>query len=81
MLDLSRAAVDSSHLRAMKGGAATGPSPVDRGKTGSKHHLIVEAHGISLATTLTGGNRNDVTRLNRTEPGAKLERFNLFLAE
>ena len=58
-----RAAVDSSHLRAMKGGAATGPSPVDRGKTGSKHHLIVEAHGISLATTLTGGNRNDVTRL------------------
>lgn len=26
LLDLSRASVDSSHLRAMKGGAATGPS-------------------------------------------------------
>ena len=26
MLDLSRAAVDSSHLRTMKGGSATGPS-------------------------------------------------------
>ena len=51
-----------SHLRAMKGGR-TGPSPVDRGKTGSKHHVIVEAHGIPLATTLTGGNRNDVTQL------------------
>lgn len=65
MLDLSRASVDSSHLRAMKGGKKTGPSPVDRGKTGSKHHLIliVEAHGIPLATTLTGGNRNDVTQL------------------
>ena len=63
MLDFSRAAVDSSHLRAMKGGSATGPSPVDRGKTGSKHHLIVEAHGIPLAVTLTGGNRNDVTQL------------------
>ena len=63
MLDFSRAAVDSSHLRAMKGGPATGPSPVDRGKTGSKHHLIVEAHGIPLAVTLTGGNRNDVTQL------------------
>ena len=47
----------------MKGGAATGPSPVDRGKTGSKHHVIVEAHGIPRATILTGGNRNDVTRL------------------
>jgi transposase len=63
VLDLSRASVDSSHLPAMKGGAATGPSPVDPGKTGSKHHVIVEAHGIPLAATLTGGNRNDVTQL------------------
>src|SRR5258708_17890948 len=61
MLDFSRAAVDSSHLRAMKGGPATGPSPVDRGKSGSKHHLIVEAHGIPLATTLTSGNPKDIT--------------------
>jgi transposase len=63
MLDFSRAAVDSSHLRAMKGGAKTGRSPVDRGKTGSKHHLIVERHGIPLAAITTGGNRNDVTPL------------------
>ena len=63
MLDFSRAAVDSSHLRAMKGGPATNPSPVDRAKPGGKHHIIVEAHGIALATTLTGGNRNDVTPL------------------
>ncbi|MFE0178874.1 IS5 family transposase [Streptomyces sp. NPDC059002] len=63
MLGLSRAAVDSSHIRAMKGGPATGPSPVDRGKTGSNHHVIVEAHGIPLATITTGGNRNDVTQL------------------
>jgi hypothetical protein len=47
----------------MKGGPATGPSPVDRGKTGSKHHVIVDAHGIPLATITTGGNRNDVTQL------------------
>jgi len=63
MLDLSRASVDSSHLRAMKGGAKTGPSPVDRGKSGGKHHVIVEAHGIPLATTLAGGGRDDVTQL------------------
>ena len=47
----------------MKGGNKSGRSPVDRGRTGSKHHVIVEAHGIPLATTLTGGNRNDVTQL------------------
>jgi transposase len=59
LLDFSRAAVDSSHIRAMKGGPATGPSPVDRGKAGSKHHLIVAAHGIPLAAITPGGNRND----------------------
>lgn len=30
---------------------------------GSKHHLLVDASGIPLAWTLTGGNRNDVTQL------------------
>jgi len=63
VLDFSRAAIDFSHLRAMEGGPATGLSPVDRGKTGSKHHLIVEAHGIPLVTITAGGNRNDVTPL------------------
>src|SRR5487761_265952 len=63
LLDFSRTAVDSSHIRAMKGGPATGPSPGGRGKSGSKHHVIVEAHGIPLATIPTGGNRNDVTQL------------------
>jgi len=47
----------------MKGGPATGRSPVDRGKTGSKHHVVVDGQGIPLAATLTGGNRNDVTQL------------------
>jgi transposase len=44
MLDFSSAAVDSSHICAMKGGPATGPSPVDRGESGSEHHLMV-THG------------------------------------
>ena len=46
-----------------KGGSATGPSPVDRARNGSKHHLLVDGSGIPLAWTLTGGNRNDVTQL------------------
>jgi len=46
-----------------KGGSATGPSPVDRARTGSKHHLLVEATGIPLAWALSSGNRHDVTQL------------------
>jgi transposase len=46
-----------------KGGSETGPSPVDRARNGSKHHLLVDATGIPLAWTVTGGNRHDVTQL------------------
>jgi transposase len=46
-----------------KGGEQTGPSPVDRGRLGSKHHLLVDATGIPLACTLSGGNSNDITQL------------------
>nr|WP_107393290.1 IS5 family transposase [Streptomyces agglomeratus] len=60
-LDFSRAVVDGSHIRA-KRGSKTGRSPVDRGRSGSKHHLLTDATGIPLAATLTGGNRNDVTQ-------------------
>ena len=41
----------------------TSPSPVDRARPDSKHHVITEAHGIPMAVSLTGGNRNDITQL------------------
>ena len=44
-------------------GDHVGPSLVDRGRPGSKHHLICDAGGIPLAVALTGGHRNDVTQL------------------
>ena len=37
-----------------KGGSETGPSPVDRGRPGSKHHLLVDASGIPLALVAHG---------------------------
>jgi hypothetical protein len=40
-----------------------GPSPVDRARPGSKHHIITDGQGSPLAVSLTGGNRNDVTQL------------------
>src|SRR5947208_6558484 len=45
------------------GGSKTGPSGVDRAKTGSKHHLITDANGVPLVCLLTGANRPDVTQL------------------
>jgi transposase len=66
-LELARAIADSSHVRDLKGGPqrgpASGPSPVDRGRAGSKHHVLTDAGGIPLPITLTGCNRNDVTQL------------------
>lgn len=48
-----------------RGGDKTGPSPVDRGRLGSKHHLINDANGLPLACVLTAANVNDITQLLR----------------
>src|SRR5439155_13435611 len=45
------------------GGAKTGPSPVDRARSGSKHHLIACGRGTPLAVSLTSGNRNDISEM------------------
>ncbi|MFF9819315.1 IS5 family transposase [Streptomyces sp. NPDC014006] len=62
-LDWSRAVIDSSHVRPARSGPKGGPSPVDRARPGSKHHVLTDGQGIPLAVSLTGGNRNDVTQL------------------
>jgi transposase len=51
------------------GGLLTGPSPVDRARTGSKHHLLTDAGGLPL--TLIGGNRHGVTQLLALLDGVK----------
>lgn len=63
LIDWSRALIDSASSKAPKGGELTGPSPTDRRKRGSKHHVITDAGGIPLATELTGANRHDTTQL------------------
>ncbi|MFF0262515.1 IS5 family transposase [Streptomyces microflavus] len=60
-LDWSRACVDGPRPRE-KGGPDTGPSPVDRRKTGSKHHLICDGRGTPLKVITTAANVNDVTQ-------------------
>uniref|UniRef100_UPI0039F4F4A6 transposase n=1 Tax=Streptomyces sp. WI03-5b TaxID=462946 RepID=UPI0039F4F4A6 len=49
-------------MSARKRGADTGPSPVDRRRTGSKHHLICGGLGTPLKVITTAANVNDVTQ-------------------
>jgi transposase len=58
-LDLEIVAVDSTMVPAPGGGADTGPNPTDRGKTGSKHTLLVDGNGVPLALHTTGANASD----------------------
>ena len=58
-----RASVDSAERAGQKGGEQTGPNPVDRGKPGSKYHLVVDRNGIPLAVRLSAANAHDATQL------------------
>lgn len=40
-------------------GELTGPNPVDRGKCGSKIHLITERTGLPLSVGISGANTHD----------------------
>jgi transposase len=51
--------LDGSKKPAKKGGEDTGPSPVDRSKSGTAIHLATDEHGLPLAATVTAANAND----------------------
>ncbi|MFE6456622.1 IS5 family transposase [Streptomyces cinereoruber] len=57
-LDWSRCAIDSVSLRAAKG-PLTGLNPTDRGKLGSKVHLITDRNGLPLSLGISGANMHD----------------------
>lgn len=57
------AIIDGVVVRAFGGGEATGPSPVDRRKTGTKHTLMVDKHGIPMAIRTAGANASDHTQI------------------
>jgi transposase len=51
--------VDGVTVRAFGGGEATGPSPVDRRRPGTKHTPLVDRHGVPLAIRTAGANASD----------------------
>jgi transposase len=62
-IDWERALIDASFAKAPEGGEDTGPNPTDRGRSGSKHHVLTDARGIPLAATVTAANINEVTQV------------------
>ena len=62
-IDWSRGAVDSSSVRAVGGGENTGPNPTDRGKPGSKHHVLTDGQGVPLQVATSAANVPDIKQL------------------
>ena len=62
-IDWSRAAIDATTLRALRGGDQTGKTPTDRGRKGTKDHLLTDGGGTPLAARVTGANRHESTQL------------------
>ncbi|MBO2445333.1 IS5 family transposase [Actinomadura nitritigenes] len=58
-LDWSRCAIDSVSVRAKQRGELTGPNPVDRGKRGSKIHLLTDRAGLPLSVGISSANTHD----------------------
>lgn len=48
-----RTCIDAASVPAPAGGAATGRNPTDRGKLGSKHHLLLDERGLPLAARIS----------------------------
>lgn len=63
LIDWSRAVCDGGVGTSQKGGPMTGPSPVDRGKTGSKIHVLSDRNGLPLAVAVSAANTNDADAL------------------
>ncbi|KAB1633490.1 IS5 family transposase [Pseudoclavibacter caeni] len=78
-LELENVVVDGCIVKAPCGGQAAGPSPVDRGKQGTKRSLMVDGQGIPIGCVTAGANRNDSPLLEATLD--KLARFGFDLPE
>lgn len=58
-LHAETAIIDTTQVRAFGGGDATGPSPVDRRKKGTKYTLLVDRDGVPLVLRAAPANRSD----------------------
>ena len=59
-------AIDSATTKAALGGEATGKSPVDRGKLGTKRYVLTDQRGAPIGIEVTGANRHDSQAVGAT---------------
>nr|WP_277552212.1 IS5 family transposase [Kocuria oceani] len=77
ILDWSRASIDSVSVPGPKGGELTGPNPTDRGKAGTKYHLLTDRNGLPLHVLVSAANTHDsrlFEPLLETNPGVRPRR-------
>lgn len=55
--------IDGAMVKAPLAREAVGRHPTDRGKKGTKRHLLVDGRGVPLSLVVTGANRYNVARL------------------
>nr|WP_134021227.1 IS5 family transposase [Halomonas xianhensis] len=68
--------IDGATIKAPLAQEQAGPNPTDRGKKGSKRHLLVDGRGVPLSLTVTGANRHDVTQLGAVLEAIQVKRPN-----
>jgi len=57
--------IDGAMTKAPLAQESVGRNPTDRGKKGTKRHLLVDGRGTPLAVVITGANRHDVTQVEK----------------
>lgn len=65
-LSLCHQSIDSTHRKALSGGSATGASPVDPAKPGSKIIIQTDATGLPIGLFVAASNRHDQELLKPT---------------
>lgn len=66
--------LDACITKAPLGGEATGPSPVDRAKSGTKRSLLTDGRGVPLSVAVAGSNRHDMKLTSPTLASPIVER-------
>ncbi len=64
----------ANFLSALLGGEATGPSPVDRAKSGTKRSVLSDGRGAPVAVVVAGANAPDQTLALETVDSTAVER-------
>ena len=53
----------------------TGPNPTDRGKLGTKRHVLTDGKGIPLAVVITAANTHDMKAAVNTLDNIEVKRL------